>query len=83
MIYGMNAQCGTAPGAEQSFTYTSRINFADSGTSVVISGAGSFVGSTSVITFFSEGDNISVKLVTSGTAAQATHRSGLKVVYFG
>jgi len=83
MIYGMHAQCGTASGAGQSFTYTSRVNSVDSGTNVVISGANVFAGSSNTITFFSQNDNVSIKLVTSGSAAQATHRVGLKVVYFG
>ena len=83
IIYNLTAQCDTAPGSGQSFTYTARKNSIDQGTVATITGAGVFVGSSNAITEFSQGDNISLKLVTSTTAAASNHRVSLKVAYFG
>lgn len=83
MVYGLTAQCGLAPGASQSFVYTLRKQLADSGTTATITGASSFSATTNAITMFNEGDVLSVKLVTSATAAASNHRVGLKIAYFG
>jgi len=83
IIYGLNAQSGVAPGAGETFVYIVRKQFVDSGTTSTTSGASSFGSSSAAITAFNAGENISVKLVTSATAAASTHRVSLKVAYFG
>jgi hypothetical protein len=83
IIFGFDAQCATAPGAGQSFVYTVRVQGVDSGSVATITGASSFNATSGSITTFSAGQNVSIKLVTSATANQSTHRASLKVAYFG
>lgn len=83
IIYKMISGCGSAPGSGESFVYTVRKNFVDTGTTTTITGAGVFSASTNSITTFNEGDLITVKLVTSAAASLASHRVGLKLAYFG
>jgi hypothetical protein len=83
IIYGLTAQCGIAPGASQSFAYTVRKNNADTASTATIAGTGVFQATSNAIVSFNETDYISLKLVTSATAAAANHRAGIKVAYFG
>lgn len=81
VIFGYAVEVNSAPGAGQTFTYTPRISYADYGTSTTISGASTYgVTSTSVIPF-SASNNLSLKIVTSTTAAAALHRTAIKIKY--
>lgn len=77
----ITAQCDTAPGVANSFTYNVRKNYAASGISTVITGAGSFGNTSNSIFSFAAGDNLDVQLVTSAGAAAANHRLVLGVRY--
>jgi len=83
IIFGLVAQCGGAPGASESFTYTARKNFVDTAVTATITGASSFDASSTTIIPFAAGDNLTMKLVTSAAAVARNHRAILKVVYFG
>lgn len=83
IVYGLTAQSVAAPGSGESFTYTVRKQSVDSGTTSTTSGASSFSSTSSSITSFNAGDNLSLKLVTSGAASATTHRASVKVAYFG
>ena len=81
VIFGYAVEVNSAPGAGQTFTYTPRISYADYGTSTTISGTSTYgVTSTSVIPF-SASNNLSLKIVTSTTAAAALHRAAIKIKY--
>lgn len=76
---GMVAACTAAPGAAQTFTYTLRKNGVDTGLTLTITGAASFLGKAKAATplpalVFDEDDFWSIKLVTSAGAAVANHR---------
>jgi hypothetical protein len=81
VVYGLTAQNNTAPGAGQSLTYTFRKNGGDQGLACTTTGAGVFGSTAAGFVEFAAGDQLSVKLVTSATAAAASHRVVLKVAY--
>jgi len=73
--------CNTAPGAGQSFTYTLRANGADTAITGTTSGAGVFQSTNSGGPVgINSGIDVSVKLVTSGSAALAVHRGYLLLI---
>ena len=82
VITNFSAQCGSAPGASQTFVYTVRVNSADTAMVATISGTGSFGATSTVPVAFTAGQNISIKLVTSAGAAAAFHRTVLSLRYF-
>lgn len=71
----MIVQCGTVPGAGQTFTYTLMINGVASALTAVIADTGSFqtVGRGPVSV--AKGDALSVRVVASASAALSTHRA--------
>ena len=81
VIYAITAQNNTAPGAGQSFVYTLRENGGDQGLACTTTGADVFGSSAVGFVEFAAGDQLSVKLVTSASAAAASHRVVLKVAY--
>ena len=81
VIYAITAQNDTAPGAGQSFVYTVRKQLADQGLACTTTGAGVFGSTAAGFVEFAANDQLAVKLVTSATAAAASHRVVLKVAY--
>lgn len=71
-----------APGAGQSFTYTARLNFADTALTAQISGTnfGNADAWAGALIPASKGDQISIKLVTSATAAASRHQVQMQIV---
>jgi hypothetical protein len=74
----------TAPGAAQTFTYTARVNAADSALVATITGAASFGGvdtwETNGGIAVNKGDSISIKLVTSAAAGVGQHYCELQFI---
>jgi len=82
LLYGLSAQSVSAPGAGQSYTYTARVAFADTLLTCQTSGASAFGSSANYPVTFNAGDNITVKLVTSASAASGNHRVVAQLRYF-
>lgn len=82
VLVKLDAQSGSAPGSGQSYTYTTRLNLADTSQVAVTSGGSSFASSSTVPLTFVAGQNISVKLSVSGAAIAGTHRLVLLLKYF-
>jgi hypothetical protein len=80
LIFGYTVQVAGNPGAAQTYTYQTRINFFDYGASSTISGASTDVTNTNVATF-SANNNLDLKIVTSSSAATVFHRMVMKVKY--
>lgn len=75
-------QCGTVPGAGQSFTYTVNVNNVDSAAgTAVISDTGVFNLVVPFVDGVNRNSNIVVKLVTSPGAALSTHRAVIVAKY--
>lgn len=82
VIYGIIAQCSAAPGASQSFTYTVMLNGVAQTVAATISGAAAFQGTGGNYAFFTAGQYISIRAVTSGGAAVTKHRASVTIKYF-
>lgn len=68
-----------APGAGQTFTYTLEHNGSDSIITGSISGASSFAFTSTTALNVAQGDWLSIKLVTSGSATAANHRYCIEI----
>lgn len=71
--------CSTAPGSNQTFTYTVMKNGVATALSAQISGSGVSSSDTGESISFSAGDTLSVRVVTSAAAATAYHSYAIKV----
>jgi hypothetical protein len=80
LIFGYSVQVTNAPGAGQSYTYTTRVNFADYGASSTISDTSTDVTNTGIATFKAN-NNLALKIVTSSGATTQLHRTSMKVKY--
>jgi hypothetical protein len=78
----LTAQSSMAPGAAQTYTYTTRVTGVDTTQIAVITGAASFGDTDATPVLFSAGDNLSVRLDTSAGAAAGLHRLTLSIKYF-
>lgn len=80
VLFSLDVASNAAPGAGQSFTYTARVEIADTGLTFTVLNA--FVGGAShAPVVFTRGQRISVKLVTSAGAAATQHRITLSAKY--
>ena len=70
-----------APGAAQTYTYQTRINFADYGTASTISGASTYDVTNIAIALFKAANNLALKITTSSGATTQSHRMAMKVKY--
>lgn len=82
VLYGLRAQCASAPGNGQSFTYTARVNGSNTVLAASVNGNSSFEGRSAQLVNFAAGQVISISLVTSAGAAPTTHRLALSIKYF-
>lgn len=80
-LKNIRAKSSAAPGAGQSYTYTLRLNNADTTVATSIAGAAATSGDnvTSLVEC-QAGDEISIKLVTSGSAAGNFHTVSFEIV---
>jgi hypothetical protein len=78
-IVGLHCFTNTAPGAGQSYDYNVRLNATDTALAASISGAGVFeaIGYAGGAIAVTRGQRISIRLVTSATAAGAIHQVAL------
>jgi hypothetical protein len=80
LIFGYSVQVTNSPGTGQSYTYQTRINFADYGATSTISGTSTDVINTAIATFKAD-NNLALKITTSSGASTQLHRTAMKVKY--
>jgi hypothetical protein len=81
LIFGYSVQVTNAPGTAQTYTYQTRINFADYGPPSTISGASTYDVTNTAIALFKAANNLALKITTSSGATTQLHRTSMKVKY--